>query len=68
MESVEELEAFFKQATLPTGPIQLTPGVKIIDLDKMLATSYATIKANPNSPMLLNARIDDLTRLKALIS
>lgn len=46
MESIDDLEGYFKTATLPKEPIQLGDGVKVIDCEKMVKSHIEILRRN----------------------
>lgn len=43
---VETLRQWFGSAELPAGPVQLCPGVKIIDVNKFVESSLARLESS----------------------
>jgi hypothetical protein len=43
---IEELEYYFTEANLPTGPVQLNSWTRIDNISLFLESSLATVKAN----------------------
>lgn len=62
-----ELEAHFKSMELPRT-LQLSAGVKIINLESSIHTAFQIIRGNTNSPNVSGPRIVDLLQIKALIT
>ncbi len=56
------LKSFFDGAVLPSGAVQLTPGVKILDVPLMLRTHFAFVEARPTS----RSALPYLERLRTL--
>lgn len=46
MESIDDLEEYFKTATLPKSPIQLGDGVKVVDCEKMVKSHIEVLRRN----------------------
>jgi len=63
---VTELEAWFHQAEKPQMPIQLYPGVKIVDYDKFLDSQFSTIRGSLD-PRTSEPALSRLRDLKALL-
>lgn len=64
--TIEELEAWFKNAKLPEGPIQLYPGTTILGIPLFLESHFATIKKSPGSKNS-QPSFDRLVALKELL-
>ena len=65
--NVDELEQFFKTAGLPEYPIQLMPGVQVINSKLMVEKDLNSIKRHNGNPYY-QASFDRLTILKDLIT
>lgn len=46
MESIDDLDEYFKTANLPKEPIQLGDGVKVVDCEKMAKSHIEVLRRN----------------------
>lgn len=61
--SVEELEDYFKSATLPETPFKLNPSHTITDVKLFLSSHFVALKGNPMN-QLTRPLYDRLMELK----
>jgi hypothetical protein len=61
---ISELETFFRNTTLPTGPIQLNPWTRITDPAKFVASELEFVKHNNGNPTF-KPYLDRLIEFKA---